>query len=99
MEIHAIIGKGPIAAVKLLDQGHSVTIYGSDDRICGMFANFDRAMLKGRAVGDAGQGGGRHPQGHRQAQGRRLPARFLVGGHDDHQEHSGIRLPQDQALT
>ncbi|WP_432593068.1 NAD(P)/FAD-dependent oxidoreductase [Stenotrophomonas maltophilia] len=40
----AIIGAGPMglmAAVKLLDQGHSVTIYERDDRIGGMSANFD----------------------------------------------------------
>ncbi|MBA2131269.1 NAD(P)/FAD-dependent oxidoreductase [Stenotrophomonas maltophilia] len=32
---------GLMAAVKLLDQGHSVTIYERDDRIGGMSANFD----------------------------------------------------------
>lgn len=40
----AIIGAGPMglmAAVKLLDEGHSVTIYERDDRIGGMSANFD----------------------------------------------------------
>ncbi|AWH16363.1 FAD-dependent oxidoreductase [Stenotrophomonas sp. ZAC14D2_NAIMI4_7] len=40
----AIIGAGPMglmAAVKLLDAGHSVTIYERDDRIGGMSANFD----------------------------------------------------------
>ncbi|HCT25876.1 MAG TPA: hypothetical protein DIW85_06635 [Stenotrophomonas sp.] len=44
MKNYAIIGAGPMglmAAVKLLDQGHSVTIYERDDRIGGMSANFD----------------------------------------------------------
>lgn len=44
MKKFAIIGAGPMglmAAVKLLDQGHSVTIYERDDRIGGMSANFD----------------------------------------------------------
>ncbi|MCS4235354.1 NAD(P)/FAD-dependent oxidoreductase [Stenotrophomonas sp. BIGb0135] len=44
MKKFAIIGAGPMglmAAVKLLDQGHAVTIYERDDRIGGMSANFD----------------------------------------------------------
>lgn len=40
----AIVGAGPMglmAAVKLLDQGHQVTLYERDDRVGGMSANFD----------------------------------------------------------
>ena len=50
MDIHAIIDEGPmgpVAAVKLIDQRHSVTIYERDYHGCGMFANFDRAMPEG----------------------------------------------------
>ncbi|MCU1206134.1 FAD-dependent oxidoreductase [Stenotrophomonas maltophilia] len=46
MNNHAVIGAGPMglmAAVKLLDQGHSVTIYERNDDISGMSASFGMA--------------------------------------------------------